>query len=198
VALGNTLGVHIEDSPSNTIGGTTPPERNLISGNGLGVYIEGIATGNEVLGNWIGTDATGSAPLGNGTGVGISGSASLNEIGGRQSGTDKAAQVRYLSVRLIFAGLRAILLCVGILIPARFSRVKQPILSISDLSRFHPLPKPRKPPEVAVTETFSVLGHGSRDPRQQGCSTTHFRRSVSPRRKNPLTTEHTENHGRNH
>jgi len=86
VALGNTAGVDLFDSPSNTIGGMTPPERNLISGNGVGVYIQGIATGNEVLGNWIGTDATGSGPLGNGTGVGIADSASLNQIGGTAPG----------------------------------------------------------------------------------------------------------------
>jgi hypothetical protein len=85
VALGNVMGVDIIDSSSNTIGGTNSDARNLISGNGVGVYIQGSATANQVLGNWIGTDATG-APLGNGNGVGITDSASDNQIGGTAPG----------------------------------------------------------------------------------------------------------------
>ena len=44
--------------------------RNLISGNGLqGVLIDDGSSANTILGNLIGTDATGEAGLGNGTGV---------------------------------------------------------------------------------------------------------------------------------
>lgn len=51
---------------NNTIGGTTPAVRNLISGNGLdGVILGGGATGNRVAGNYIGTDVTGTQALGN-------------------------------------------------------------------------------------------------------------------------------------
>ncbi len=85
VELGNaTHGVYISDAPSNTIGGTTAAARNVISGNGQnGVFIiGGGATGNEVLGNYIGTDVNGTADLGNAShGVYISGAPS-NTIGG--------------------------------------------------------------------------------------------------------------------
>src|SRR5262249_22185589 len=55
-------GVTIFRSANNTIGGTAPGARNLISGNSLeGVLITGSgATDNRVLGNFIGTDAAGT------------------------------------------------------------------------------------------------------------------------------------------
>ncbi|MCA1685749.1 MAG: hypothetical protein LC745_07125, partial [Planctomycetia bacterium] len=61
-SLGNTGdGIFLDDAPGNTIAG------NVISANGLtGVRTMGQgASGNRVLGNFIGTDATGSAGLGN-------------------------------------------------------------------------------------------------------------------------------------
>ena len=69
--LGN--GVEIAGAASNTIGGTTVADRNIISGNvGNGVYINGTtATNNVVEGNYIGTDATGNVGLGNTNGVEI-------------------------------------------------------------------------------------------------------------------------------
>jgi len=61
----------------NRIGGTRPGERNVISGNGIGVGVGGPGCiGNLVLGNFIGTDITGMQPLGNvaeGVGLGVSG-----------------------------------------------------------------------------------------------------------------------------
>jgi len=53
-------GVRIWDAPNNTIGGTTPEARNVISGNngyGVGILLSG-ATANKVQGNFIGTDVT--------------------------------------------------------------------------------------------------------------------------------------------
>ena len=50
---------------NNTVGGTTPDARNLISGNiGEGVFIQ-LGAGNTVQGNLIGTDVTGTLALGN-------------------------------------------------------------------------------------------------------------------------------------
>ena len=54
-------GVLIEESSNTSIGGTAVGAGNVISGNsGCGVHISGPgASGNQVQGNFIGTDATG-------------------------------------------------------------------------------------------------------------------------------------------
>ena len=79
-------GVWISDGASgNTIGGTTASARNIISGNaGDGVDIGGISTkGNVVEGNYIGTNAAGTAALANtGDGIAVGGDAADNTIGG--------------------------------------------------------------------------------------------------------------------
>ncbi|HEV3204071.1 MAG TPA: hypothetical protein VGY77_06805 [Gemmataceae bacterium] len=91
-ALPNEYGVGIFGvSGSNTIGGTVPGARNIISGNGTGITGDGISifngsTGNVVQGNYIGTDITGQSPLGNaGSGIGISSPGNL--VGGLGQGT---------------------------------------------------------------------------------------------------------------
>jgi CSLREA domain-containing protein len=84
-ALGNgSHGVAIPAAPGNTIGGTTPGMRNVISGNaGLGISISQSSTGNVIQGNYIGTQADGISPLGNGFhGVQLTTNASNNTIGG--------------------------------------------------------------------------------------------------------------------
>ena len=95
VDLGNTdAGVSVRDSPDNRIGGKIPEARNVISGTkvsfpntGQGISITGPSSiGNLVLGNFIGTDATGTQAMGNGSdGVlvssqGLGGSASQTTI----------------------------------------------------------------------------------------------------------------------
>lgn len=88
-SVGNSEGgVFITDAVSNTIGGTEAGAGNLVSGNaGSGVYILGVnARANRVQGNFVGTDATGAAPLTNeGSGIFVSGS-SDTLIGGAEAG----------------------------------------------------------------------------------------------------------------
>ncbi len=82
VDLGNGLnGVRLR-SANNVIGGGNVATRNVISGNGAaGVVINGaMATGNQLLGNYIGTNATGAASLANEDGVFISGGAANNSV----------------------------------------------------------------------------------------------------------------------
>ena len=85
-ARSNPIGVYIA-SDSNTIGGTEPDERNVISGNDFyGVLISGTeATVNSVEGNYIGTTADGTGALGN-SGFGVAIQGPENTIGGRASG----------------------------------------------------------------------------------------------------------------
>lgn len=87
VALGNAGGVSITNAQNNLVGGDTPGERNVISGNtwrGVGL-VNHTATGNTISGNYIGVNASGTAALGNGDGVEIS-LAENNTIGGDSAG----------------------------------------------------------------------------------------------------------------
>lgn len=68
------VGITVSSAGEGTIGGTGVWERNLISGNDeSGIVLNGggdtAATNYHVIGNWIGVDATGNAPLGNGWGI---------------------------------------------------------------------------------------------------------------------------------
>jgi hypothetical protein len=88
-ALGNSQGGISILSAGNVVGGTNAADRNVISGGNLtGIYlIDPGARYNQVLGNYIGLDATGSNRLGNAhNGVTVSG-ASENVIGGTSPGT---------------------------------------------------------------------------------------------------------------
>ncbi len=97
IAEGNGLdGIRIStdavpswSSSNNIIGGTTPSDRNIISGNGNGgvnIFGQG-ATNNVVQGNYIGTDVTGTNALPNTTGGGMTIiDAPNNTIGGTAPG----------------------------------------------------------------------------------------------------------------
>jgi hypothetical protein len=85
IAVGNQpVGIQIyNDARENRIGGSTPGEHNLISGNTTGIMLNDPGTiSNTVIGNYIGTDASGTLAVGNSSqGVQIS-NAKWNRIGG--------------------------------------------------------------------------------------------------------------------
>lgn len=73
--LGNANGVLLTSAAHNRIGGTNSTERNVISGNSYGIFIQTAgATNNLIVGNYLGTDSTGTLDLGNGNeGIYVSG-----------------------------------------------------------------------------------------------------------------------------
>src|SRR5262249_13028404 len=85
-ALGNASGVYIllGGADNNRIGGATVGARNVISGNSV-VGVEVDTINNQVLGNFIGTDASGSVALGNGI-WGVVAAGTGNSIGGAAAG----------------------------------------------------------------------------------------------------------------
>ena len=92
--LGNEgVGLDIEDATGTTVGGTTAATRNVISGNSsVGVHLIS-GSGSRVVGNRIGTTASGTTALGNGLGgVLIEGGSSDNQIGdGTTAGSNTVA-----------------------------------------------------------------------------------------------------------
>ena len=85
-AAGNFYGISLLDSSNNVIGGATAGTGNLISGNtSVGIVVTRSggsgSNNNQIVGNLIGTDVTGTLPVPNATGVDIFDS-SNNRIGG--------------------------------------------------------------------------------------------------------------------
>lgn len=84
--LGNaTDGILVVNGANNRIGGTSTADRNIISGNNdRGIRVLGSnATGNTIIGNFVGTDVTGTLDLGNSfIGVNFLGGPRNNRIGG--------------------------------------------------------------------------------------------------------------------
>ncbi|MFK7915470.1 MAG: Ig-like domain-containing protein [Pseudomonadales bacterium] len=87
---GNTdSGIRINGgSSNNTIGGLTQADRNVVAGSaGDGIQLSGAGTtGNQILGNYIGTDATGITAAANAVGIRVQSSATGNSIGGSVAG----------------------------------------------------------------------------------------------------------------
>jgi uncharacterized repeat protein (TIGR01451 family) len=89
---GNTIfsisgsGVSFNNSSNNTIGGTTAAARNIIYENYTGIELNQITTTqNTIVGNYIGTNSTGTIAMGNFTGIAIN-FAENNTIGGTTAG----------------------------------------------------------------------------------------------------------------
>ena len=67
-AQNNGIGILV-NTANNVIGGTTPADRNIVSGNknqngSSGIWLQSAtATGNKIIGNYIGTDVTGTVPI---------------------------------------------------------------------------------------------------------------------------------------
>jgi titin len=101
-ALGNTLsGVQIWNAATNnTLGGSAAGARNVISGNANhGVLITNAGTtGNVVAGNYIGTNAAGTAALPNSwSGVAIASGAQNNLVGTNGDGVNDALERNVIS-----------------------------------------------------------------------------------------------------
>jgi hypothetical protein len=88
---------------SNLIGGTAAADRNLLSGNGsYGMVIGDPGTSdNDVIGNWIGVDETGTGALPNGfANLALWNGASGNNIGGADAGEGNLIAHAWLGVVL--------------------------------------------------------------------------------------------------
>ena len=74
----------VSQAQNNIIGGTNNGARNVISGNtGYGILISDPGTtGNQVLGNFLGADLSGTNALPNDTGIGLFGQTKNNVVGG--------------------------------------------------------------------------------------------------------------------
>jgi parallel beta-helix repeat protein len=81
-ADGNNVGIYLDSSSGNTVGGTTPAQRNVISGNaGLGLSLSG-APLTVIAGNFVGTDVSGAFALQNGGGIFLAAHSDDSVVGG--------------------------------------------------------------------------------------------------------------------
>lgn len=87
-SIPNGNGIILSSCRDITIGGNTTSMRNIISGNtAAAVVMNGTGTNNNVvIGNYIGTDVTGTLPLSNHYGVIIKADSDKNRVGGSTAG----------------------------------------------------------------------------------------------------------------
>jgi hypothetical protein len=97
-AEGNSAGIEIDNTGSNVIGGTTPDTRNVISGNfNEAIEIFNGSSGNQVFGNYLGTDASGLNPVSNFFGIILS-SAPNTAIGSPTPGAGNLISGNYYGI----------------------------------------------------------------------------------------------------
>ncbi len=75
------LGVFIAAGSGNSIGGATPGMGNVISSHDKGIWIDGGGIATSIQGNFIGTNAAGTAAIPNRTGIHLSGGGAFSLIG---------------------------------------------------------------------------------------------------------------------
>jgi CSLREA domain-containing protein len=80
-------GIHVSNSSSSVVGGTTPAARNIVSGNQIdGIHIVGTtanpATGNIIAGNFVGVNAAGTGSVGIKAVGGFAGTPGGNSVAG--------------------------------------------------------------------------------------------------------------------
>jgi hypothetical protein len=80
--------IRFEGTSGNTVGGTTPAARNLVSGNTGGISVVSSAANNGIKGNLIGTEKDGTGELGNSSnGVTFAFDSFDNTVGGATAGS---------------------------------------------------------------------------------------------------------------
>ncbi len=100
---GNSRGVTIEQSSNNKIGGTTPLARNIIAGNVIfGVQIGANSTANQIVGNYIGPDVTGTQRIASNGGIRIAGDGNI--VGGTAVGSGNLISCGFGQGIAIFGG----------------------------------------------------------------------------------------------
>src|SRR5262249_34840001 len=105
-AVGNGEGIRLSFSSGNVIGDGTAAGGNLISGNrgsGIDVAADVLTRGNQIQGNYIGTDLGGTHALGNRTGVQLDDA--LNTVGGTAAGAGNLISGNDVGVEISARGM---------------------------------------------------------------------------------------------
>lgn len=85
LAIPNANGIALNNTNHVQVGGSTPAERNIVSGNTNGIYFSTDSDNNSIYGNYVGTDLTGANMLAN-THQGVYVRGDSNQVGGTLPG----------------------------------------------------------------------------------------------------------------